>query len=151
VTTVEQETESAADGVEPGLFESGSNADVEGSGEVTAETKDSEKEPEKEKVEEKAEEKPEEPEAPKDFTFHPQDGSDPITVTSVQEAIPPGKQRWFFWKLRKLQGLEQPIFWLDQAGIPDHLQEKIMLLPDQEWARFYEEWMADGAGATPGE
>lgn len=84
------------------------------------------------------------------FTFTPKDGGDPITVASVKVAIPEGKQRWFFWKLRKLQGLEQPIFWLDQAGIPDHLQEKIMLLPDQEWARFYEEWMRDG-GASPGE
>lgn len=94
-----------------------------------------------------------EPEAddPPTFTFHPKDGSPDIIVASVKVALPEGKQRWFFWKLRKLQGLEQPIFWLDQAGIPDHLQERIMLLSDEEWARFYEEWMADGSGASPGE
>lgn len=86
----------------------------------------------------------------KTFTFHPKDG-EPVEVHRVGEAIPYGRQRWFFWKLRKLQGLEQPIFWLEQAGIPEDLQERIMLLDDAEWARFFEEWMADGSGVSPGE
>jgi hypothetical protein len=91
------------------------------------------------------------PETVSEFTFVPKDGSDPITVPGVATAIPEGRQRWFFWKLRKLQGLEQPIFWLEQAGIPDPVQERIMLLGDGEWARFYDEWMHQGAGASPGE
>jgi hypothetical protein len=66
-------------------------------------------------------------------------------------AARPSLFRWFFWKLRKLEGLEQPIFWLEQAKVPDEVQEQIMLLPEADWGRFYEEWMAEGYGATPGE
>jgi hypothetical protein len=89
--------------------------------------------------------------AARTFTFTPADGSPPITIPAVAEVIPPGKHRWFFWKLRKLEGLEQPIFWLEQAKVPDEVQEQIMLLPEADWGRFYEEWMAEGYGATPGE
>lgn len=92
-----------------------------------------------------------------EFVFHPEEG-EPITVPRVTTAIPAGKHRWFFWKLRKLQGLEQPIFWLEQAQIPESVQEQIMLLPDAEWGRFFEEWMSnsnssdgDSGGATLGE
>jgi hypothetical protein len=85
------------------------------------------------------------------FTFTPANGT-PITVDRMSVAIPPERHRWMFWKLRKLQGLEQPIFWLDQANVPEQVQEQLMLLPLDEWNRFFTEWMDDnGNGATPGE
>jgi hypothetical protein len=92
-----------------------------------------------------------EPKPVPQFTFHPKGDGGPITVPVVMTAIPEEKQRWFFWKLRKLVGFEQPIFWLEQAHISDDIQERLMLLPDQEWSRFFEEWMAYGTGGTAGE
>jgi hypothetical protein len=84
---------------------------------------------------------------PPPFVFQPKNG-DPITVPPILTCIPEGKYRWVFWKLRKLTGYDQPIFWLELAKVSDPVQEQIMLLSEDEWTRFFDEWMASGTGGA---
>lgn len=75
----------------------------------------------------------------------------PITVIAAKHLIPKGSERWFFNKLRDKQGLDQPRFWLEQARVPALLQERIMLLSDEDFTRFYTDWQKESFGAGPGE
>lgn len=78
------------------------------------------------------------------FTFWPGPeaaksiGKDPIIAPSFV-TIKPTKH--FIWKTRK-DPMQQDNMWLDAAGIPDRIQERIVLLPDDEYKRFWAEWVS---------
>jgi hypothetical protein len=75
----------------------------------------------------------------------------PIVVPKVKVVIPPGSERWFFSQLRQREGLAQPLFWLTQAKVDQSTIDRVMLLPDHEFNRFFTTWQEDSFGAGPGE
>lgn len=76
---------------------------------------------------------------------------EPIRVPKASTVITPGCERWFFNQLRDLTGLDQPRFWLLQAKVPQPLRQRIMLLDDADFIRFFNEWQKDSFGADSGE
>ncbi len=81
------------------------------------------------------------------FTFHPEDGGEPITLPSIRKVLP---DKAFLWKLHRMNFLSQTWEWMDRAQIPDAVQARIVELGDDEYARLFNEWFGE-AGVTPGE
>ena len=48
----------------------------------------------------------------------------------------------FMWKLRKLDQIQQSFEWMDVAGVPDPIQERVTLLSDADQAAFFSGWFA---------
>jgi hypothetical protein len=75
----------------------------------------------------------------------------PIEIVPAKTVVPVGCERWFFTKIRSLTGLDQPLFWLTEAKVNPDLQERIMLLTDGDFMRFFDEWQKASFGADQGE
>lgn len=78
------------------------------------------------------------------FSYWPQGqaeqivGKDPIIVPAFVTVQP---SKHFIWKTRK-DPMQQDNMWLDAAGIPDRIQERIVLLPDDDYKDFWRKWVA---------
>lgn len=86
---------------------------------------------------------------PAEFVFTPEGDDEPITVPLV--TVPYVKQRWFWLQLSELEGLAQQKFWLKFAEVPFPVIERIFLLNDAEFIKFFNDWIEASNGASPGE
>lgn len=84
-----------------------------------------------------------------EFVFTPEGDDEAITVPIV--VVPYVKQRWFWLQLSELEGLAQQKFWLKFAEVPFPVIERIFLLNDAEFIRFFNDWIEASNGASPGE
>lgn len=91
------------------------------------------------------------------FVFRPKavrpgDSMDPIVfphITTLQADVE------FFWELDDLDPMHQAFRYMKRANIPRDIQRRVVRLPDEEMARFLNEWfmgvlMPQGVG-PPGE
>lgn len=46
----------------------------------------------------------------------------------------------FMWRLRKLDQIQQSFEWMDMAGVPDTIQERVTLLSDDDQGKFFRDW-----------
>ena len=53
----------------------------------------------------------------------------------------------FFWKIYALNEMFQAFEWMIKAGVPRAVQERVMLLPDNEKQEFFSGWFS--AVTTP--
>lgn len=88
------------------------------------------------------------------YVFQPSNASEPPIVFPDIRGVQPTYH--FMWKLRKLDQVQQSFEWMDLAGVPDPIQERVATLPDADQGRFFLGWFSpaippvQGAG-PPGE
>ena len=83
------------------------------------------------------------------YTFNPADGSDPIIFPSISEV---DADAHFFWKIYQMNEMFQAFEWMNKAGVPLFIQERVMLLSDLEKQSFFAGWFAGVVtpqGVTP--
>jgi hypothetical protein len=91
------------------------------------------------------------------FVFHPKvvkpgDSMDPIVfphITTINADVE------FFWELDEMDPMRQAFRYMKRANVPRDIQRRVVRLPDEEMARFLNEWfmgvvMPQGVG-PPGE
>jgi hypothetical protein len=91
------------------------------------------------------------------FVFHPRvvkpgDSMDQIVfphITTIQADVE------FFWELDEMDPMHQAFRYMKRAGVPREIQRRVVRLPEDEMARFLNEWfmgviMPQGVG-PPGE
>jgi hypothetical protein len=91
------------------------------------------------------------------FVFHPKvvrpgDSMDPIVfphITTINADVE------FFWELDEMDPMRQSFRYMKRANVPRDIQRRVVRLPDEEMARFLNEWfmgviMPQGVG-PPGE
>ena len=75
------------------------------------------------------------------FVFTPTEGSKagpaPIVFPHITTIRP---DYHFMWKLRKLDQIQQSFEWMDMAGVPDDIQERVTLLTDADQGKFFTAW-----------
>jgi hypothetical protein len=75
------------------------------------------------------------------YVFTPKPGSRagdaPIVFPHITTVRP---TYHFMWRLRKLDQIQQSFEWMDMAKVPDPIQERVTLLPDDEQAAFFMGW-----------
>jgi hypothetical protein len=75
------------------------------------------------------------------FVFTPRPGSRagdaPIVFPHITTIRP---DYHFMWKLRKLDQIQQSFEWMDQAKVPDDIQERVTLLDDDDQGNFFMQW-----------
>jgi hypothetical protein len=91
------------------------------------------------------------------YTFHPQavqegDSTDPIVVPHITTL---NADVEFFWELDQLDPMHQAFKYMARAEIPRETQRRVVRLPQNELARFLNEWfmgvlLPQGVG-PPGE
>lgn len=77
------------------------------------------------------------------FTYRPEDGSEPIIFPKssvLWEEVDGVKPIKFLWKVRKLSEVYQTFEFMDRAKVPDHIQERVLDLPDDERGTFFDHW-----------
>lgn len=77
------------------------------------------------------------------YTFNPRRGA-PIVFPHISEV---DADAHFFWKIYKLNEMFQAFEWMEKAGVPRDVQERVMLLDDNEKAEFFSGWFS--AVTTP--
>ena len=77
------------------------------------------------------------------YTFTPSHGP-PIVFPHISEV---NADAHFFWKIYKLNEMFQAFEWMEKAQVPRHIQERVMLLDDEEKGRFFTGWFS--AVTTP--
>lgn len=77
------------------------------------------------------------------YTFKPAKG-EPIVFPHITEVE---ADAHFFWKIYTLNEMFQAFEWMNRAGVPRAIQERVMLLDDDEKAKFFNEWFS--AVTTP--
>jgi len=91
---------------------------------------------------------------PETFTWEPKSGGEPIVLPSAAAAVPRGKTLAFFYQMNKRKGnfVDQAMFALTSAGVPETVQDRIFIeLDDEESLELVNAWASEIAGATPGE
>lgn len=76
------------------------------------------------------------------YVYRPKDGSLPIVFPHITEVKPTEK---FFWRIYKLNEMLQSFEWMDFAGVPRYIQERVIDLGEQdrlEQAEFFRGWFA---------
>ena len=76
------------------------------------------------------------------FTYpSPSDGGPPIVFPHI--AAVEGVYH-LFWKIRKqkLSPMDVTYEWMDAAGVPDDVQERVVKLPPPEMGQFFQSWFA---------
>lgn len=79
----------------------------------------------------------------KTYTFTPKSGA-PIVFPHITEV---DADAHFFWKIYSLNEMFQAFEWMNKAGVPRDVQERVMLLPDAEKSEFFSGWFS--AVTTP--
>jgi hypothetical protein len=74
------------------------------------------------------------------FVFRPNDGSPPIVFPRVGTLEVSAK---FMWKIYDLNELFQSFEWMNLAGVPRDIQERVLDLPTTERSRFWGSWFND--------
>lgn len=74
------------------------------------------------------------------FIFDPADGSPPIVFPRVGTLNVTPK---FMWKIYDLNELFQSFEWMNLAGVPRDIQERVIDLPQVDRARFWSSWFND--------
>jgi hypothetical protein len=79
------------------------------------------------------------------YVFTPVKGSNPKDPAGDAPIVFPAiftirPDYHFMWKLRKLDQVQQSFEWMDQASVPDEIQERVTWLSDDEQARFFMGW-----------
>jgi len=86
------------------------------------------------------------------YTFTPADGGEPIVFPHITEVQ---ADAYFFWKIYELNEMFQAFEWMNKAGVPRAVQERVMRLPDAEKSEFFSGWfgavIAPQGVAPPGE
>lgn len=77
------------------------------------------------------------------YTFSPKKG-DPIVFPHISEV---NADAHFFWKIYKLNEMFQAFEWMERAEVPRDIQERVMLLNDEEKGQFFSGWF--NAVTTP--
>lgn len=83
------------------------------------------------------------------YTFNPTDGSDSIIFPSISEV---NADAHFFWKIYQMNEMFQAFEWMNKAGVPLAIQERVMLLSDADKQTFFSGWFAGVVtpqGVTP--
>lgn len=78
------------------------------------------------------------------YTFNPADGSGAIIFPHISEV---DADAHFFWKIYQMNEMFQAFEWMNKAGVPLAVQERVMLLPDAEKQAFFAGWFS--AVTTP--
>lgn len=78
------------------------------------------------------------------YTFNPAGGGDPIIFPHISEV---NADAHFFWKIYQMNEMFQAFEWMNKAGVPLAVQERVMLLPDAEKQGFFAGWFS--AVTTP--
>lgn len=76
------------------------------------------------------------------FTYEkPSDGGRPIIFPHIGAVK---GVYYLFWKIRKqkLSPMDMTYEWMDAAGVPDAVQERVVKLPDAEMGQFFKSWFA---------
>ena len=76
------------------------------------------------------------------YVYHPSDGSAPIIFPAITEVKPTQK---FFWRIYKLNEMLQSFEWMEFAGVPRGIQERVIDLGErsiEEQAQFFRGWFA---------
>jgi hypothetical protein len=86
------------------------------------------------------------------YKYTPKDGSTSIDFPHINTVRTDPK---FYWKIYGLNEMFQAFEWMNQAGVPREIQERVMDLPDAEKTVFFDGWFAavtqpEGVG-PPGE
>lgn len=90
------------------------------------------------------------------YTFFPQLGAD---GQPTMEALPPiiipkfstlNPSRKWLWAMYDKGPLIQAFEWMKLGDVPEHIQERIVELPDEEYERFWDGWFGE-ARVTQGE
>lgn len=90
------------------------------------------------------------------YIYHPKDGSAPIVFPHISEVRPTQK---FFWQIYKMNEMFQSFEWMNLAGVPREIQERVLDMGERdiyEQANFFRDWFApisrpQGGLAPPGE
>lgn len=72
------------------------------------------------------------------YTYKPANG-DPIVFPHISEVE---ADAHFFWKIYSLNEMFQAFEWMNKAGVPRDIQERVMLLGDAEKQRFFSGWFS---------
>lgn len=78
------------------------------------------------------------------YTFNPAGSGDPIVFPHISTV---DADAHFFWKIYQMNEMFQAFEWMNKAGVPMFVQERVMLLPDEEKQRFFAGWFS--AVVTP--
>lgn len=76
------------------------------------------------------------------YVYRPKDGSAPIVFPHISEVRPTQK---FFWKIYRMNEMFQSFEWMNLAGVPMSIQERVMDLGERdvfEQAEFFRGWFA---------
>jgi hypothetical protein len=74
------------------------------------------------------------------FVFQPADGSAPIVFPRIGTLEVTAK---FMWRIYDLNELFQSFEWMNLAGVPRAIQERVIDLPQVDRARFWSSWFND--------
>jgi hypothetical protein len=74
------------------------------------------------------------------FVFQPADGSAPIVFPRIGTLKVTAK---FMWRIYDLNELFQSFEWMNLAGVPRDIQERVIDLPQVDRARFWSSWFND--------
>lgn len=78
------------------------------------------------------------------YTFSPIGSEIPIVFPHISTVE---ADAHFFWKIYQMNEMFQAFEWMNKAGVPMFIQERVMLLPDAEKQRFFAGWFS--AVVTP--
>ena len=90
------------------------------------------------------------------YVYRPKDGSAPIVFPAINTVRPTQK---FFWKIYQMNEMFQSFEWMNLAGVPKNIQERVLDLGETnvyEQAEFFRGWFApisrpQGGMTPPGE
>lgn len=89
------------------------------------------------------------------YQYLPKDGSPAIVFPAFYTRVP---SRHFIWSIYKRSELLQGIEWMQFFEVPARIQERVMLLPDDEYQAFWKGWFqplvpdsTPSEGGPPGE
>lgn len=71
--------------------------------------------------------------------FLPAAGGPPIVFPAFTSLRPPRK---FIWSIYKKNAMIQGFEWMNFAGVPERIQERVVDLTDGEYQRFWKEWFS---------
>lgn len=77
------------------------------------------------------------------YVFKPSDGSAPIVFPRIQTVPVTTK---FMWKIYNLAEVFQSFEWMNLAGVPRDIQERVVDLPVVERTKFWAGWFNDATG-----
>jgi len=76
------------------------------------------------------------------YVFTPNNGTDPIVFPKIHTVPVDAK---FMWKIYDLAEIFQSFEWMNLAGVPRDIQERVVDLPTSERTRFWSGWFNDAS------